>query len=335
MRFAGDSLPLKKPLWRRLGGLLIAVAAFLLLAALTEQWLEAEDVRQLAPDETYAAVGGGRIRYRQEGAEQPAPVVVFINGMGGSLEQWHNLQAEVAAFSPALTYDRGGYGLSRGAEAHSAGEQVAELASLLTERQIKGPIILVGYSTSASIARLFASRFPDRVAGMLLIEPNLPEMDGRIPGRHDPFRTYLRPLVKDTITTLFGIRRLSSRIAEWRGRFVLHTAQERKAHAVLLRFWHWWAVDREWIRNGSTLSSQLLEAKVPGSIPVLIYAGDLPERTPSNELYEQLLHGLVAGSPASGLRSLGTGTSHGELLEDPRTRGLIDGGIRELAEHAR
>jgi pimeloyl-ACP methyl ester carboxylesterase len=331
---AGDLLRLVHPLRRRLGGLLLALAGALVLAAVAEQWLEARDVRQLAPAETYVAAGGAKVRYRLEGAERPGPAVVFMNGMGGSLEQWHNLQSEVASFAPALTYDRGGLGLSRSSKAHDGNEQADELASVLTQLAIKGPVVLVGYSTSASIARIFASRHPERVAGMLLLAPDLPELEGRIAGRHNPFRTYFKPLLQDTITSLFGIRRLSSRIAEWRGRFVLRTAQERKAHAVLLRFSHWWAVDREWMQIGQ-LSREVLEAKPPGSIPLLIYTEDLRDRSPANELYEQLLRGLVAGSPAGGLRSLGEGTAHGEILEDPRTRQIIDAAIRELTDRVR
>ncbi len=334
MSSAAYRLRLVHPLRRRLGGLLLAFAGVLLLAAVAEQWLEARDERQLAPAETYVAAGGAQVRYRLEGAQQPPPTVVFINGMGGSLEQWHNLQSEVSLFAPALTYDRGGLGLSRGSKAHDASEQAEELASVLTQLAIKSPAVLVGYSTSASIARIFASRYPERVTGVLLIEPDLPEMEGRIAGRHNPFRTYFKPLLQDTITSLFGIRRLASRIAEWRGRFVLRTAQERKAHAVLLRFSHWWAVDREWMQIGR-LSRQVREAKPAGSIPLLIYTMELRERTPANQLYEQLLRGLAAGSPAGGFRSLGEGTAHGEILEDPRTRQLIDGGIRELTVRVR
>jgi pimeloyl-ACP methyl ester carboxylesterase len=330
---AGD-LSRVHPLRRRLGGLLLALAGALVLAAVAEQWLEARDVRQLAPAETYVAAGGAKVRYRLEGAERPGPAVVLINGMGGSLEQWHSLQSDVASFAPALTYDRGGLGLSRGSKAHDGNEQADELASVLTQLAIKGPAVLVGYSTSASIARIFASRYPERVAGMLLLEPNLPEMNGRISGRHDPLRTYYRPLLQDTITSLFGMRRLSSRIAEWRGRFVLRTEQERKAHAVLLRFSHWWAVDREWMQVGP-ITRQVLEAKLPRSIPLLIYTEDLRERNPAIELYEQLVRDLVAGSEAGGLRSFGEGTPHGEILEDPRTRQLIDGAIRELTDRVR
>jgi len=331
---AGDLSRLVHPLRRRLGGLLLAIAGALVLAAVAEQWLEARDVRQLAPAETYAAAGGAKVRYRLEGAERPGPAVVFMNGMGGSLEQWHSLQSEVASFAPALTYDRGGMGLSRSSNAHDGNGQADELASVLTQLAIKGPVVLVGYSTSASIARIFASRHPERVAGMLLLAPDLPELEGRIAGRHNPFRTYFKPLLQDTITSLFGIRRLSSRIAEWRGRFVLRTAQERKAHAVLLRFSHWWAVDREWMQIGP-LSRQVLEAKPPESIPLLIYTEELRDRSPANELYEQLLRGLVAGSTAGSLRSLGEGTAHGEILEDPRTRQIIDGAIRELTDRVR
>jgi pimeloyl-ACP methyl ester carboxylesterase len=314
--------------------LLLALGGALILAAISEQWLESRDVRQLAPDETYIAAGGGKVRYRLDGAQQPGPAVVFINGMGGSLEQWHAIQSDVASFSPALTYDRGGLGLSRGSKAHSASDQADELESVLSNLGINSPAVLVGYSTSASIARIFASRHPERVAGLLLLEPDLPELEGRIAGRHNPFRTYFRPLLQDTITSLFGIRRLSSCIAEWRGRFVLKTVQERKAHAVLLRFSHWWAVDREWMQVGP-LSRQVLEAKLPGSIPLLIYTENIRNRNPANELYEQLLRGLVAGSQAGARRSLGDGTAHGEILEDPRTRKLIDGAIRELSDRVR
>ena len=307
-----------------------AIACLLAIAAAAERWLEARDEARLAGADTFADAGGARVRYRLAGADRPGAPVVFINGMAGSLEQWEFLQNEVSAFAPALAYDRGGLGFSHGSRAHDGAQQADELAEVLTALGIRRPVVVVGYSTSASIARIFASRHPSMTAGLLLLDPDLPEIEGRIPGRHNPFRTYFKPLLQDTVTSLFGLRRLASRISEWRGRFVLHTLAEERAHAVLLRFSHWWAVDREWMRVEDT-SRQVREIGSLGSIPVLIYTGNLHFEGAANRLYLDLVRALAARTSHGDLRSFGEGTEHGKILEDPRTRTVIASGIRELA----
>ena len=45
---------------------------------------------------------------------------------------------------------------SRGSEAHSAGEQAAELYALLDALKIEKPVVLVAFSDSNQVARVFA-----------------------------------------------------------------------------------------------------------------------------------------------------------------------------------
>jgi pimeloyl-ACP methyl ester carboxylesterase len=39
------------------------------------------------PGQTFATVGGARIRYRLLGAERPGVTVVFLSGLNGSIER--------------------------------------------------------------------------------------------------------------------------------------------------------------------------------------------------------------------------------------------------------
>jgi pimeloyl-ACP methyl ester carboxylesterase len=58
---------------------------------------------------------------------------------------------------------------------------VRELHALLNGAGIKGPYVLVGHSYGARVARVFAKKYPDAVAGMALIDPGTLDDDPRFP----------------------------------------------------------------------------------------------------------------------------------------------------------
>src|SRR5205823_11276517 len=84
----------------------------------------------------------------------------------------------VAAFTRVCAYDRPGTTLGADQFSRSdpvrqprtAKEAVADLHALLRAARIPGPYVLVGHSTGGLIVRLYASTYPDEVAGMVLVD---------------------------------------------------------------------------------------------------------------------------------------------------------------------
>lgn len=116
------------------------------------------------------------------GADAPdAPVVVFLHEGLGSLSMWKDFPARMCAEHGlrGLVYSRYGYGLStpkRPGERwpvdfmHQQAHEV--LPALLTQLGIERPW-LFGHSDGGSIALLYASRFPERTAGVVAVAPHI------------------------------------------------------------------------------------------------------------------------------------------------------------------
>ncbi len=104
--------------------------------------------------------------------EAGAPTVVMDIGAGGNVLDWQPVQPEVAGFARVCTYDRGGAGWSEpGAQPRTSQQFVEELHALLDNAGIEGPYVLVGHSLGGNNVQIYASRYPDEVAGMVLVDP--------------------------------------------------------------------------------------------------------------------------------------------------------------------
>ena len=71
-----------------------------------------------------------------------------------------------------LVYSRAGYGQSPARDQPLSMEQsAAELAEVLSQRKVAGPLILVGHSYGGFLIRHFAATHPQRVAGLVFVDP--------------------------------------------------------------------------------------------------------------------------------------------------------------------
>ena len=116
--------------------------------------------------------GGRRLRVRRIGSEG-GPTLVFLHEGLGSITQWRDFPRALAAATglPALVYDRLGYGASEAREgpqdpAYLEVEATRRLPQVLEACGITRPI-LVGHSDGATIALLFAARFPDQALAVV------------------------------------------------------------------------------------------------------------------------------------------------------------------------
>ncbi len=119
-------------------------------------------------------VGGHRLHLHCQGVD--GPPVVFDAALGASSLSWTYVLPEVAAFARACAFDRAGFGWSdAGPLPRTTGRIVEELRALLASAAVPPPYILVGHSFGGLTARLFLQRFPQDVAGLVLLDPAYPE----------------------------------------------------------------------------------------------------------------------------------------------------------------
>jgi pimeloyl-ACP methyl ester carboxylesterase len=113
-------------------------------------------------------VGGHRIYLECTGSGSPA--VVLQAGLGESSSYWGRIAPEAAASTTICAYDRAGHGRSDEAGPQDGIALATDLHTLLERAGVSGPYVLVGHSSGGAYVRVFADRYPDEVAGMVLLD---------------------------------------------------------------------------------------------------------------------------------------------------------------------
>lgn len=114
---------------------------------------------------------GRKLHYMSKGSGGAA-TVVFESGMGASRSTWGLVQPAASQYARAIVYDRAGYGKSDPDSAPRTLHQMALDLNHLLDALGEGPFLLVGHSWGGPIVRTAASLRPDRIKGLLLIDPS-------------------------------------------------------------------------------------------------------------------------------------------------------------------
>lgn len=97
--------------------------------------------------------------------------IVFVNSLGTDLRIWDDVVSALAKDYQCLCYDKRGHGLSGGDDtAYTIDLLTDDLAALLDQLQWTDKIIIVGLSVGGLIAQNFACRYPQRTAGLVLMD---------------------------------------------------------------------------------------------------------------------------------------------------------------------
>ncbi|HEY8550744.1 MAG TPA: alpha/beta hydrolase [Vicinamibacterales bacterium] len=149
----------------------LAIAAAASATGLIYQWLGTRrDRRSLPPPGELIEVDGLTMHVNVAGEGQP--VVVFVSGISSSSLNWTALQRRVAACTTAVAYDRPGLGWSGPSRRNlTAAWHARALRDLLRTRGLPPPFVLVAHSFGSYIAQIFADRYEDDVAAVLLVDP--------------------------------------------------------------------------------------------------------------------------------------------------------------------
>jgi pimeloyl-ACP methyl ester carboxylesterase len=138
------------------------------------------DRRQYATPGQLVDVGGHRLHLSCRGSG--SPTVILESGLGATSSYWAWISSAVANNTKVCVYDRAGRGWSDPAVDPQDGNTVArDLHVLLARARVAGPFVLVGHSSGAQYVRIFAGRYPEQVAGMVLLDGQPAEAFERLP----------------------------------------------------------------------------------------------------------------------------------------------------------
>jgi pimeloyl-ACP methyl ester carboxylesterase len=129
-------------------------------------------------------VGGHRLHLRCTGSG--TPTVVLEPGAGEMSSSLGWITPAVAPDTRVCVYDRAGRGWSEPADTAQDGAQIAtDLHTLLQRGHVSGPYVLAGHSFGGLYVLSFAARYPDEVAGMVLVDSTAPA-SAATPGTPSP-----------------------------------------------------------------------------------------------------------------------------------------------------
>ena len=105
------------------------------------------------------------------------PTVVLEAPEATMSAAWALVQASIGRVTRACSYDRAGLGWSEAGDQPFAPDEAApQLHALLAKSYERGPFIIAGAELGAALARLYASRYPDDTAMLVLV--NVPGAGG-------------------------------------------------------------------------------------------------------------------------------------------------------------
>ena len=162
---------------------LVCVLAAALLGAVYQALETRRDRKRFPPPGRLVDVGGHRLHLLESGSGDLT--IVLEAGLMSTILSWSNLQRELAQSYRVVSYDRAGLGWSDlGPMPRTADRIVDELHTLLQQAGMAPPYLLVGHSFGGLTMSLFAARFPDETAGMVLVDPVVPA-EWNPPSEHD------------------------------------------------------------------------------------------------------------------------------------------------------
>ena len=191
--------------WMIAGLLALAVMGAIYQAVATQI-----DQRTYPPPGELVDVGNHSLHINCVG--QGSPTVILEAASGGMSAHWIRVQQQLAQTTRVCAYDRAGLGWSEpGPEPRDARQISSELHTLLANAAgIEGPYVLVGHSYGGLYARMYAARYSEEVAGLVLVDSSHPEQFTRSPEGRATYEQIRRLGAALPFLTRLGIIRLSN-----------------------------------------------------------------------------------------------------------------------------
>jgi protein-S-isoprenylcysteine O-methyltransferase Ste14/pimeloyl-ACP methyl ester carboxylesterase len=154
--------------------LMISIALLVVMVPLTglvyEAYADAKVRNDFPAPGTFVDVGGRRLHLVCIG--EGSPIVLFeASGFGVSSLSSATVRERVSSRTRVCSYDRAGMAWSDPAPASmTAGDLARDLALLQDRAGLPAPFVIVASSVGGLTAEMFARRYPERVAGLVLLD---------------------------------------------------------------------------------------------------------------------------------------------------------------------
>jgi pimeloyl-ACP methyl ester carboxylesterase len=129
---------------------------------------------------------GVPVHYVDHGGPAGGPVLVMVHGLGGSLVNWAALAPLLTDTCRVLALDLIGFGHTQAGTHSTSVDANQEMLQRFLSEVAGVPVILVGNSMGGLISILAATRHPESVRAVVLIDPALPI---RVSSKPDPLVT--------------------------------------------------------------------------------------------------------------------------------------------------
>jgi pimeloyl-ACP methyl ester carboxylesterase len=138
------------------------------------------------PDPTSIRVDAGGRSLAAFVQGEGEPLVMLEVGLGAESDSWAAVAEGVAKFTRVCFYDRAGRGASDAApKPRGPDDLVQDARRIVSHLSPSRPVVLVGQSLGGLIARLYAHRYPQEVAALVLVD-SLHEDQFDVCGPHFP-----------------------------------------------------------------------------------------------------------------------------------------------------
>jgi pimeloyl-ACP methyl ester carboxylesterase len=190
----------------------IAILAFASIGGGYETVREAADAKAYPMPGQLIDVGGHSLHLNCTGSGSPTVVLEPGGGEMSSNLGW--ITPVVAGKTRVCVYDRAGRGWSEPADTPQDGVQIAtDLHTLLQRGNVPGPYVLAGHSFGGLYVRTFAARYPDEVAGMVLVDSTASKAPAASPDDPGSYDGLGRVSALVSISARFGLGRLYGQLA--------------------------------------------------------------------------------------------------------------------------
>ncbi|XOV81478.1 MAG: alpha/beta fold hydrolase [bacterium] len=145
------------------------------------QWFAAsQDSKKYPPPGELYTVNGLQVHLDCRGQGRPA--IIMEAGLTFGSTSWGIVHDALAKQTQVCAYDRPGIDWSEQTDQPLSAQAVADrLHALLVQAGIEGPKVLLGMSAGGVFVREYFAKYPDHIAGMVLVDSSHEQQGSRLP----------------------------------------------------------------------------------------------------------------------------------------------------------